>query len=80
MKPKADHILDFRDTLTPLALLKMTQVLKDIRADQTMEIITRDPDARSDILKVIPFSVCELIGIEFDEETNTCRIRVKKTR
>ncbi len=80
MERKADHILDFRDTLTSLALLKMAQVFKNIRADETMEIITRDPDSRGDILKVIPFSVCELIGIEFEEESSTCRIRLKKTR
>ena len=78
MKPKADYILDFRQTITPFALLKMTQVLREMNRDEVLEIITRDADARTDVFKVIPAASCEVIDMEFNKEANFFRIRVKR--
>jgi TusA-related sulfurtransferase len=80
LKEKADYVLDFRETIIPLALLKMTQVLREMRKDEVLEIITRDPDARSDVFKVIPGSSCELIDMEFNKEADFCRILLRKRR
>ncbi|MHC1742854.1 MAG: sulfurtransferase TusA family protein [Syntrophobacteraceae bacterium] len=80
MERKADYILDFRETIIPLALLKMSQILREMRANEVLEIITRDPDVRTDVVKVIPGSTCELIDMEFNREADTCRIRIKKKR
>jgi TusA-related sulfurtransferase len=80
LKLKANHILDFRDTITPLALLKMNQVLREMQIDEVLEIITRDPDTQTDVLKVLPGSSCQLIGMEFSKEADCCRIRLRKTR
>lgn len=79
MNQKADYTLDFRETITALALLKMTQVLREMHTDEVLEIITRDPDARTDVFRVIPTSSCELIDMEFNKEADFLRIRVKKT-
>jgi TusA-related sulfurtransferase len=78
LQPKADYILDFRQTLASFALLKMTQVLREMNKDEVLEIITRDGDARTDVFKVIPAASCEVIGTEFDKEANFFRIQVKK--
>ena len=80
LKQPAHYVLDFRETITPLALLKMTQVLREMETDEVLEIITRDPDARTHVLKVIPASSCELINMEFNEDAELCRIHLKKTR
>jgi TusA-related sulfurtransferase len=80
LKQTAHYVLDFRDTITPLALLKMTQVLKEMEADEVLEIITRDPDVRTDVLKIIPASTCELIHMELSENADLCRIQLKKSR
>jgi len=80
LKEKADYVLDFRETIIPLALLKMSQVLREMRTDEVLEIITRDPDARSDVFKVIPGSSCELIDMEFNKEADFCRIQLKKRK
>jgi TusA-related sulfurtransferase len=80
LKEKADYILDFRETLIPLALLKMTQVVREMKTDEVLEIVTRDPDAKSDVFKVIPGSACELIDMELDGEANCCRIQLKKRK
>ena len=78
MEPKADYILDFRETISSLALLKMTQVLREMNRDEILEIITRDGDGRTDVFKVIPAASCEVIDLEFDREASCFLIRVKK--
>jgi len=78
LQTKADYILDFRQTLASFALLKMTQVLREMNKDEVLEIITRDADARTDVFKVIPTASCEVIGTEFDQEANFFRIQVKR--
>jgi TusA-related sulfurtransferase len=78
LKPKADYILDFRQTITDFALLKMTQVLREMNRDEVLEIITRDADARTDVFKVIPAASCEVIDMEFNKDANFFRIRVKR--
>ena len=80
MEQKADYILDFRETISPLALLKMTQVLQEMNMEEILEIITCDPDVRADVFKVIPAQSCELIDMEFNREKDFFRIQLKKTR
>ena len=80
MNEKADYTLDFRETIVPLALLKMGQVLMEMRTNEVLEIITRDPEVRTDVLKVIPSSTCELLGVEFDKGAQTCRIQLKNRK
>lgn len=80
MKETADYILDFRETIVSLALLKMNQALREMQENEVLEIITRDPDARTDVFKVIPGSSCELIDVEFNKEADCCRIQIKKKR
>ena len=78
MEPKPDFILDFRETISSLALLKMTQVLREMSRDEILEIITRDGHARTDIFKGIPGASCEVIDMEFDRAACCFLIRVKK--
>jgi TusA-related sulfurtransferase len=78
LKPKADYVLDFRQTITPFALLKMTQVLREMNRDEILEIITRDADARSDVFKIMPTASCEVIDMEFNKEANFFLIRVRR--
>ena len=78
MEPKADYILDFRETISSLALLKMTQVLREMNRNEVLEIITRDSHARTDIFKVIPAASCEVTDMEFNREASCFLIRVKK--
>lgn len=80
MEQKADYILDFRDTISPLALLKMTQVLQEMKMEEILEIITCDSDVQTDVFKVIPTHSCELIDMEFNREKDFFRIQLKKTR
>lgn len=79
LKHKADRTVDCRGTLTPIALLKITHVLREMDTNEELEIIGRDPDTRAKIFKVLPPSSCELIDLECDEEgSQLFRIRLKK--
>jgi TusA-related sulfurtransferase len=80
MKQKADYVLDFRGTITPLALLKMGQVLREMKTNEVLEIIAHDPDTRTDVFKVLPPSSCELLDMEFNEKADCYRIQLKKIR
>ena len=70
MKPKVDYILDFSQTITSFALLKMTQVMREMNRDEVLEIITRDAVARTDVFKLIPAASCEVIDMEFNKDAN----------
>jgi TusA-related sulfurtransferase len=78
LKPKPDYVLDFRQTITPFALLKMTQVLREMHQDEVLEIIMRDANARMDVFKVIPTTSCEVIDMEFNRQADCFLIRVKR--
>ncbi len=78
MKPKANYVLDFSQTITPVALLKMTQVMREMNRDEVLEIITRDTVARTDVFKLIPTASCEVVDMEFNKDANFFRIRVKR--
>ena len=78
MKSKANYVLDFSQTITPVALLKMTQVMREMNKDEVLEIITRDTVARTDIFKLIPSASCEVIDMKFNKDANFFRIRVKR--
>ncbi len=76
MKEKPDYFIDFRESITPLSLLRMGQLVKQMKPHELLEIIVRDPDVRSDVLKIVPG--CELIGIELNTEEDCCRMQLKK--
>ena len=78
MKENPDYVLDFRETIIPFALLKMKQVLGEMKANEVLEVITPDPDVRSDVFRVIPGAICELIDMQFDRGADCYRIRFKK--
>lgn len=78
MKPKADYSLDFRQTITPFALLKMTQIMREMSREEVLEIITQDAVAQTDVFKLIPAGSCEVVDMEFNKDANYCRIQVKR--
>jgi TusA-related sulfurtransferase len=81
LERKADHTLDFRGTLTPITLLKATQLLKEMRTSETMEILGCDLDTLSDLLKVLPAPCYEVTSMGAGEEGGALyRIELKKIK
>jgi TusA-related sulfurtransferase len=80
LKIKPDHILDLRGAIPPITLLKVSQVFREMKPNQTLEIVCCDADTRTDMFKVLPPSSYELIIIEELEEASTYRVQMKKSR
>ena len=78
MKPRANHYLDLRGTIPPISLLKVTQVFREMKPNETLEILGRDPDTRVDMFKIIPDFAYDLIAIEESERDASYRVQMKK--
>ena len=79
MKREADHVLDFRGSITSISLLKLTQTFREMKANEVLEILGSNLDTRSDLFKVIPDDSYDLIFLDVVEEEDYCyRIQLKK--
>jgi TusA-related sulfurtransferase len=74
---KADRILDFRDSVTPLALLKLTHVFNEMRSNEILECVGQNPTTMADFFKVLPAVSYEIVTQE-EFEDRYFRIRLKK--
>lgn len=77
MDRQADYKLDFRGAITSFGLLKLSRVFREMKSNQTLEILGVDADARSDLFRVLPKVSYELIAIE-EREGTLARIQIKK--
>jgi len=75
---KSDHHLDLRGAITPLALLKATEVFRQMKLNEVLEVFGRDSDTRNDLLKVLPPLSFDLIANEEIGEDRSFRIQLKK--
>ncbi len=79
MKRKADHILDFRGSITSISLLKLSQTFREMKANEVLEILGSNLDTRSDLFKVLPDDSYDLIFLDVvEEEDYFYRIQLKK--
>ena len=77
MDRKVDFQLDFRGAITSLGLLKLSRVFREMKSNQTLEILGVDADARSDLFRVLPQVSYELLEIE-ERDGALIRIKIKK--
>jgi len=80
LKKRPDHILDLRGAISPITLLKVSQVFREMKPHEILEILCRDPDTRTDLFKVLPPFSYELIIMEELEEESSIRIQMKKSK
>ncbi len=78
MKPKADHYLDLRGIIPPISLLKVTQRFREMKPNEILEILGRDPDTRVDMFKIIPDFAYDLIVMEEMGQGSYYRVQMKK--
>ena len=79
MKRKADHVLDFRGSITSISLLKLIQTFREMKANEVLEILGSNLDTRSDLFKVLPDDSYDLVFLDVVEEGDYFyRIQLKK--
>jgi hypothetical protein len=60
----AEKIIDFRDSLSTISLLKVTQVFNSMGLSEILEIRGVDADIQQDLFKVLPQKAYEIMKIE----------------
>ena len=78
---KAEYTLDFRGSITPIMLLKVTQTFSKMETDDILEIQGSDPDTQKDLFKVLPDAAYDLISVDTSDSKGLeyfYRIRLKK--
>ena len=65
---KVNYRLDFRGSITPITLLKVTQLIMKMAPDEVIEIQGSDLDAKQDLFRVLPESSYELISEDVTEK------------
>jgi len=76
---KADKVIDFRDSLSSISLLKVTQVFGNMRSSEILEIRGADTDTQQDLFKLLPRDSYEVVEVEdVDGESGFYRIIVVK--
>ncbi len=76
MKAKSAHIVDLRNAIIPLTLLKISQEFREIEVSEIMEIWVDDPDIKRDVFKILPPLSHKLIAL--NDEGSFYRIRLVK--
>jgi TusA-related sulfurtransferase len=74
----ADYSFDFRSAITSLGLLKLRRVFREMKSNQTLEVIGLDADTRSDLFRLLPPASYELIAVEEGADTSI-RVHLRKT-
>ena len=81
MKKEPDHILDIRESIPPISLLKVSQAFRAMKKRETIEILCGDIDTRTDIFKVLPQFSYELVLVEeLEDEDILFRVQIKKRK
>ena len=78
---KVNYRLDFRGSITPITLLKVTQTIMKMAPDEVIEIQGSDLDAKQDLFRVLPESSYELISVDITDDKGSgsfYRILLKK--
>ncbi len=78
MAEKADYSLDFRGAITSLTLLKLRRVFREMKSNQTLEVLGLDPDICSDLFRLLPAVSYELIDMD-ERENRPIRVYLRKT-
>lgn len=79
MKTVCDHFLDLKEAVSPLTLLRVIQVFKEMKAHETLELLGSDPETRTNIFKVLPSGSYHVISEEeLGGDTPCFRILIRK--
>ena len=71
-----DHTLDLREAISPLALLKVSQMFREMKSGKIMEILGSDPETKEDLFKILPAASYKLVDMK--DQKSFYRIRLRK--
>ena len=73
------NVIDFRNSLSSISLLKVTQVLENMESAEIMEIRGADLEICQDIFKVLPEENIEVLHTEkIGDDDGLYSLRIRK--
>jgi TusA-related sulfurtransferase len=75
---QADYILDFRGSISPISLLKITRTFNEMKAREVVEILGLDPDTQQDLFKVLAGLSYEIIYPDREKNGDFQRLQIRK--
>ncbi len=78
MEPETERSLDLRSSIIPFALLAATEVFRQLKSGETIEILVEDLETQGDLLKVLPSALYDLLEIR--QERSWILIFLKKKK
>ena len=79
MTENVEIIIDFRDSLSSIALLKVTQVFEKMKPSDVLEIRGADSDTLQDIFRLLPVNTLRVVGHDYlGREGEFSRVRITK--
>jgi len=76
---KPHIIMDLRNFVSWVALLKVTQVFDAMAVSDVLEIRGADPDTKQDLFKILPASTYEVLTVDDQEEAGGFfQVRIQK--
>ena len=76
---KPHIIMDLRNFVSWVALLKVTQVFDAMAVSDVLEIRGADPDTKQDLFKILPASTYEVLTVDDQEEAGgSFQVRIQK--
>ena len=70
MANEKTNIVDFRESLSTISLLKVTQLFEKMEPDEILEIYGTDVDMKHDVFKVLPEMSYEVVLSEREKNTS----------
>lgn len=69
MTDKSHIIMDLRNFVSWVSLLKITRVFDSMTASDVLEIRGIDPEMKQDLFKILPASTYEVLAVDDQEDT-----------
>ena len=79
MKTNANHNINFKGSITPMTLLKLSNLFRAMKSGETIELTGLDEEIKKDLFKVLhQFSYKVMADEKTEEEKSVYRVRLKK--
>ena len=78
MVDKTDIVIDVRHFVSWFSLLKVTQVFREMKPHDILEVRGADTDTREDLFKILPKSTYQILTIDRDDEDGFHRFQIRK--
>ena len=78
MADKTDIVIDVRHFVSWFSLLKVTQVFREMKPYDILEVRGADTDTREDLFKVLPESTYQILTADCEDDDGFLQFRIQK--